>query len=366
MNGVFLSNRLFEGLAPDVLRSVGVRELECQPGDLIFEEGAPGSSLMLVGRGRVQISKTGRQGLQEILATIEENDFFGELSVIDRGTRSARAIAMEPTLLGELDDNAFKALMKSAPDTLTSTFTRVMVERLRDTNARYIEQLLRSERLAILGSMVSSIVHDLKNPISAILSSAQYLQNHVSTDSVRQLAEVIHSSALRIVDMSDELLGFARGKINIKPCPTSVRRLVQLLDDEIVNEVRSSGVEVVIRAVESDELILDENRITRCLANIIKNAQEAIGAKGTVTIQIRDAGTELEVSISDDGPGVPEAIRSRIFEPFVTSGKKHGTGLGMAIAKSTVDAHGGRMWLESEPGKGTTFHVVLPKKPNAG
>jgi CRP-like cAMP-binding protein len=231
MNGVFLSNRLFEGLAPDVLRSVGVRELEYQPGDLIFEEGAPGSSLMLVGRGRVQISKTGRQGLQEILATIEENDFFGELSVIDRGTRSARAIAMEPTLLGELDDNAFKALMKSAPDALTSTFTRVMVERLRDTNARYIEQLLRSERLAILGSMVSSIVHDLKNPISAILSSAQYLQNHVSTDSVRQLAEVIHSSALRIVDMSDELLGFARGTINIKPCPTSVRRLVQLLDD---------------------------------------------------------------------------------------------------------------------------------------
>jgi signal transduction histidine kinase len=363
MNGVFLSNRLFEGLAPDVLRSVGVTELEYQPGDLIFEEGAPGSSLMLVGRGRVQISKTGRQGLQEILATIEENDFFGELSVIDRGTRSARAIALEPTLLGELDDNAFNALMKSAPHTLTSTFIRVMVERLRDTNARYIEQLLRSERLAILGSMVGSIFHDLKNPISAILSSAQYLQNHASTDSVRQLAEVIHSSALRIVDMSEELLGFARGKINIKPCSTSVRRLVQLLDEEILNEVRSSGVEVVIRAVESDEVILDENRITRCLANIIKNAQEAIGGKGSVTIQIRDSGSELQVSISDDGPGVPESIRSRIFEPFVTSGKKHGTGLGMAIAKSTVDAHGGRIWLESERGKGTTFHVVLPKEP---
>jgi signal transduction histidine kinase len=366
MNGVFLSNRLFEGLPPEVLRSIAIREMEYQAGDLIFEEGASGSSLMLVGRGRVQISKTGRQGMQEILATIEENDFFGELSVIDRGTRSARAIALEPILLGELDDSTFNALMKTAPDTLTSTFTRVMVERLRDTNARYIEQLLRSERLAFLGSMVSSIVHDLKNPISAILSSAEYLQNRAPADSVRQLAEIIHSSALRIVDMSEELLGFARGKINIKPGPTSVRKLVQLLDEVILNEVRSSGVEVIIRGVECDQLFLDENRIIRCLANIVKNAKEAIGDKGTVTIQIRDSGTELEVSISDDGPGVPEAIRSRIFEPFVTSGKKHGTGLGMAIAKSTVDAHGGRIWLESQPGRGTTFHVVLPKKSDVG
>jgi signal transduction histidine kinase len=69
----------------------------------------------------------------------------------------------------------------------------------------------------------------------------------------------------------------------------------------------------------------------------------------------------LHVSISDDGPGIAEAIRSRIFEPFVTSGKKYGTGLGMAIAKSTIDAHGGRIWLESEVGKGTTVHLVLPK-----
>jgi signal transduction histidine kinase len=166
--------------------------------------------------------------------------------------------------------------------------------------------------------------------------------------------------------MSEELLGFARGKISIKPCSTSVRRLVRLLDEEILKEVRSSGTEVVIQVVENDQLVLDENRITRCLANIVKNAQEAIGAKGTITIRIRDLGSELQVSISDDGPGVPESIRSRIFEPFVTSGKKHGTGLGMAIAKSTVDAHGGRIWLESEPGKGTTFQVLLPKKPAAG
>jgi signal transduction histidine kinase len=361
MNEAFLSNRLFEGLTPEVLRSVDIQEVEYRPGDLIFDEGTAGSTLMLVGRGRVQISKTGRQGLQETLAIFEKNDFFGELAVIDRGPRSARAIALEQTLLGEVDHKTFTKLMNSAPDTLPLTFTRIMVQRLRYTNARYIEQLLQNERLTLLGTMVSSIVHDLKNPMSAILSSVDYLEKTAPSDSVRQLAEIIHSSALRIVEMSEELLGFARGKVSIRPRVTSARRLMELLDEEILNQVRDTRVQLVIRITAADDLTLDETRLTRCLANIIKNAKEALGDEGTITIQFRESGSELQVSISDSGPGIPEAIRSRIFEPFVTYGKKHGTGLGMAIAKSTVDAHGGRIWLESETGKGTTFHVVLPK-----
>jgi signal transduction histidine kinase len=128
-----------------------------------------------------------------------------------------------------------------------------------------------------------------------------------------------------------------------------------------LNQVRDTRVRLVIRITEADHLTLDEARLARCLANIVKNAIEALGDEGTITIEFREAGTELQVSISDSGPGIPEAIRSRIFEPFVTYGKKNGTGLGMAIAKSTVDAHGGRIWLESEIGIGTTFHVVLPK-----
>jgi len=139
---------------------------------------------------------------------------------------------------------------------------------------------------------------------------------------------------------------------------------VELLDEEILNQVRDSQVRLVLRITQADHLTLDEARLTRCLANIIKNAKEALGDEGTITIQFREAGSELQVSISDSGPGIPESIRSRIFEPFVTYGKKDGTGLGMAIAKSTVDAHGGRIWLESETGKGTTFHVVLPKNFN--
>jgi signal transduction histidine kinase len=366
MNEAFLSNRLFAGLSPETLRSVNIQEIEYQAGDVIFEEGIAGSTLMVVGHGLVQISKTGRQGLQETLATIGRNDFFGELAVIDHGPRSARAIALEPTLVGEVDHKAFTQLLHSAPDTLPLTFTRVVVERLRFSNARYIEQLLQSERLTILGSMVSSIVHDLKNPMAAILGSVDYLEKIAPSEPVRQLAGIIQASVFRMVEMSEELLGFAQGKVNLRPCATSVNRLLELLEEEILNQIRSSQVQLVVQIDKSGSLTLDETRLTRCLANIVKNAKEALGEEGTITIQICEVGSELNISISDNGPGIPESIRSRIFEPFVTYGKEYGTGLGMAIAKSTVDAHGGRIWLETETGKGTTFRVVLPKHVNPG
>ena len=362
MNEAFLSNLLFEGLPLEAFREVQIREREYQPGEVIFEEGAAGSTLMLVGRGLVRISKAGRQGLQEPLATIGANNFFGELAVIDHRPRSARAIALEPTLLGEVDHRTFTLLMESAPGTLPLTFTRIMVQRIRYTNSRYIEELLRNERLTILGTMVSSIIHDLRNPMSAILSSVEYLEKTAPTDSVRQLADIIRVSALKLVEMSDELLGFAQGKVNLKPRATSIGRLLKLLDQEILNDVRTSPVRVLLSTEDVGQLILDEARLTRCFANIIKNAKEALGEEGTITIQILNAGSKIKVSISDNGPGIPELIRGRIFEPFVTHGKKRGTGLGMAIAKSTVDAHGGRIWLESETGKGTTFHVEVPKQ----
>jgi signal transduction histidine kinase len=101
------------------------------------------------------------------------------------------------------------------------------------------------------------------------------------------------------------------------------------------------------------------------LTNIVKNAKEAIGSAGIIRIELRDADSNLAISIQDDGPGVPETIRRRMFEPFVTYGKKDGTGLGMAISKATLDAHGGQIWLESESKRGATFHLLVPKKPVA-
>ena len=137
---------------------------------------------MLVGKGRVQISKVGRKGKQEVLSILEANDFFGELAVIDHGPRSATATALDRSLIGEIDRPALDRLMESAPRVLPLNFTRVVVERLRYTNSLFIDELLQAERLTLLGTMVSSIVHDLKNPMSAIVSSVDYLERRSSDD----------------------------------------------------------------------------------------------------------------------------------------------------------------------------------------
>lgn len=362
MNEAFLSNRLFEGISADVLRSVAIQEMEYAPGTVIFPEDSQGATVMLLGKGRVQISKVGRKGNQEVLSILETNDFFGELAVIDHGPRSATATALQRSLIGEIDRPRLDRLMESAPHLLPLNFTRAVVQRLRYTNARFIDELLQAERLTLLGTMVGSIVHDLKNPMSAIISSVDYVERRSSDDYTRTLASIIRSSADRMVLLTEELLDFARGTAKLRYRPTTADRLLKALDEEILVQVRSTPVKLVVEQHSTSELWLDEGRMTRCVANLVKNALEAMKDRGRIRLALEEQGDQLLITVADNGPGIPEELRTRVFEPFVTYEKKGGTGLGLSIAKSCVEAHGGKIWLGSEIGKGTTFYVLLPKR----
>jgi signal transduction histidine kinase len=103
-------------------------------------------------------------------------------------------------------------------------------------------------------------------------------------------------------------------------------------------------------------------RVTRCLANVVKNAREAMRDRGKLRLEFEDRDGGLLVSVTDSGPGIPEGIRGQVFEPFMTYEKRTGTGLGLSIAKSCVDAHEGKISFETKPGIGTTFFVWLPKQ----
>jgi signal transduction histidine kinase len=362
MNDAFFRNRLFADVGAEILRSVAIREMEFKTGELIVREGAPGNSLLLVGTGRVQISKAGRQGHEEVLSVLEPNDFFGEFAILDHGPRSATAIALEPSLIGEIDRPALDLLMESAPRILPINFTKVVVERLRLTNARFIDELLRSERLTLLGTMLSSIVHDLKNPMTAIVSSVSYLRQKTSDEFTKNAADVIRGAADRMVLLTEELLDFARGTTRLRPSWTTADRILELLEQEILEQVRHSPIDVKIDVRTSDQFLIDEARMTRCLANIIKNAREALKDRGEISLIFSSREQGLLISVVDNGPGIPEPIRGQVFEPFVTYQKRSGTGLGLSIAKSCVEAHGGKIWFDTGSGTGTTFHVWLPTR----
>jgi signal transduction histidine kinase len=362
MNPIFFQNRLFADIPVDVLQATPVCEKVFDPETVIFRDGDYGDTMMLVGSGLVQISKAGRQGHEEVLSLIEANDFFGELALLDREPRSASAIALKDTVIGEIDRSAFEFLMEKAPRVLPINYTRVTVERLRSSNSRFIEQLLRSERLTILGTMLSSIVHDLKNPLAAITSSVSYLEQKTTDAFTKSAAQIIKSSADRVTLLTEELLDFARGTARLSPTWTTSARLVDLLEIEILEQIRRTAISVEIENRTKESFWIDEMRVTRCLANIVKNAREAMRDRGKLRLQFEDREGGLMVSITDTGPGVPEGIRLQVFEPFVTYEKRTGTGLGLSIAKSCVDAHEGKIAYKTGPTVGTTFYVWLPKQ----
>jgi signal transduction histidine kinase len=361
MHRSFFSNRFFSGMPLEVLEPLRIKEIHLPAGTVIFEEGSSGSTLLLVGEGRVKISISGNRGKEEILSTICPDDFFGELAVLDRGLRSASATTLEPTLLGEIDRRTLDRLMASSPTVLPLNFTQAVVQRLRQANARFIEQVVRTERLTLLGTMLSSIVHDLKNPISAILATSDYLEQKTNDEFTRTAAATIQSSAQRVWLMVEELLDFSRGTVRLKPFWTDAARLLDLLEHEILFQIRQTPVRLVTECRSSERFLLDEVRVTRCVANLVKNAHEAIADRGELAIRLIDENSGLLISVSDSGPGIPTAISEKIFEPFVSLNKPHGTGLGLAIAKACVDAHRGRIWFESSS-SGTQFMVWLPRE----
>src|SRR5438045_5572554 len=158
-------NRLFEGIESNLLDKIApnVHLVQLDTDEVIFREGDPGNLLYLVGKGSVKISKSGRGGQQETLGFIRPGNFFGEMALLDGEPRSAMATALEPTLLGAVDEPTFQHILELAPSRLHLNFLRLVSERQRSVNAHFISEVMRTERLSLVGAMANSIIHDLKN-----------------------------------------------------------------------------------------------------------------------------------------------------------------------------------------------------------
>src|SRR5215210_6884016 len=210
----FADNRLFRGIPPELLSTIGpeMELLHFDEGDVIFDEGAPGSSMYLVGEGRVKISKLGRGGQQETLSFIESDSFFGEMALFDGQPRSAQASAVESTVLGSVDDATFRTILEVAPTNLHMNFLHSVTDRLRRVNTHFITEVMRTERLSLVGSMANSIIHDLRNPVSVIRCCADLLASKASDPSSLEFTDIINKSLDGMMSMTQELLDFARGK----------------------------------------------------------------------------------------------------------------------------------------------------------
>lgn len=217
------------------------------------------------------------------------------------------------------------------------------------------------ERARSLELVSAKVAHELKNPLAAVKGLAQLLDRSAPDARTHERLEVISGEVTRMEAILRDYLSFSRPLEALRPGPVAVGPLV---DDVLaVLEGRAEGAGVAL-AREGDpvSLVGDGRRLKEALLNLLTNAIEATPAGGSVTVQLRREGEGGELVIRDTGRGIPEHLLSRVGSPFFTT-REGGTGLGVALARAIIQQHGGTLQYRSEPGRGTTATVSLPRRP---
>ncbi len=223
------------------------------------------------------------------------------------------------------------------------------------------ENLLKQERLSAIGQMMSTIVHDIRGPVNTIYGFVDLMADDSTTPEERQeFADIIRQEIQSITNMITELLDFSKGKTSILPRKTSAKNVMKRFEPRIRQMCDRHQIQLTLENTSNHLIHADEEKLVRVLYNISKNAVEAMGEGGQLTIRVSDTPDAVEFLIQDNGPGIPPEIQDRLFDSFVTSGKAGGTGLGLAIVKKVVDEHHGTIELDTAPGKGTTFRIRIP------
>ncbi|HKY32597.1 MAG TPA: response regulator [Candidatus Polarisedimenticolia bacterium] len=225
-------------------------------------------------------------------------------------------------------------------------------------------QLIQAEKLSALGELVAGVAHELNNPLTAVLGYAQLALAMDDITHVRRRLETVISEAERAGKIVRNLLTFARRQ------PPEKKHLDLNAIIEKTLELRAYHFKTSQIVLEKDlapalpRTMLDFQQIQQVLLNLFNNAEQAmLEARKGGRLLVSTAREEgwLEVRVRDDGPGIPREQQQKIFEPFFTTKSEgKGTGLGLSLCYGIVEEHGGRIWVESQPGHGATFIVWLP------
>ncbi len=226
------------------------------------------------------------------------------------------------------------------------------------------DSLEREQRLTTIGRLLSSVIHDLKTPLTVIRGYVQLMEASASTAEREKFAALILRQFDHIGTMQREVLEFARGEKRILLRKVYVQQFFDDVRDQLESDLAKRGIELVVDIQEKGTARFDEGKILRAVHNLARNAAEAMapggGGKFVIKVTRDKADGALVVSFSDTGPGIPKEIEHRLFQSFVTSGKRGGTGLGLAIVKKIVDEHGGTITVQSTA-RGATFKLRLPQ-----
>lgn len=236
-------------------------------------------------------------------------------------------------------------------------------ERMRRSLLKSQRALLESEQLATIGRMASSISHDLRHSLAAIVANSEFLcDGRLTTAQREELYQEVRTGVNLMTDLIDSLLEFARTRESLSPGYGNVSDVIQ----KAVHAVRlhprhhARAIDVLCKGLVSGWF--DPRTLERALYNLLLNACEAAPENGLVEVTAAEVGGKITIAVTDNGPGIAESIKGRLFHPFVSYGKENGTGLGLAVVQKIVHDHGGEISVKRAPQGTTVFTILLPAR----
>lgn len=351
------------------------------PGHDIFREGDRGGSLFILDKGEAHIIVHADETQEILVDTLGPARYFGEMAFLGDTSRMATIRTATECRLLEIDQNDFMAIAHTNPS-LLRTLMRQIIGHIRRTDRAVINELnvknvalqeayadLEAQE-ALRSQVIVTLSHELRSPLTSIRGYLGLVKQGAMTgDSLPVALDSITRNVEKIIGHTNDLLLLY--EMHPKAADYEYISVADLLI-EALNMARATmaaeakGVEMDI-APDLPEVYADRRSLVLAIRALIENAFKFSPEKTPVTLRVyRESGEGVAIAIQDEGIGIPEAERDRIFDPFYRLEKEGATqlfpglGVGLTIAKFVVERHNGRIILSSNPGAGSTFTIILP------
>lgn len=354
-------------------------KLEVHPsGKILFREGDEADKFYILVEGNLEIVKSLNNQEYQILAKGGPGDFFGEVALIDGLPRSATIILTEESTTLCILKADFDTIVNTQPEVAKAIMHSIstIVRRSNDMHINDLKKqnqiltttndsllqtqgaLLKAERMSTVGRFSSTILHDIRNPLTVISGYAQLITQSPGIDpKVAIAAEKIILEAEKIKNFSDGILDFIRGDLRLELHPIALSDFV----DNFYHKIESSFFirNITLKQDIPKEIILfaDPIRMERLFFNLASNSKKAMKEGGTLEITASMKNENIVIVVRDTGCGMTPEMITKAFESWSHAG---GTGLGMSIVKSIVDAHNANISISSKSGSGTAITMEFP------
>lgn len=382
-NRTFLRNiYFFHAMPEESLEKIATlcTEHAYSRGDILFFEDMAGDSFFIILEGELEIWKRYGSADAILLGVSSAGQPLGEMSLIDERPRSATVRARTPVRVYRINAKDFTTLL-SSDTAMCLALLKAVTMMVRRSNEYHMldldkqnrelmnayaelkavqDELVRRERLSVIGKFSSLILHDIRNPLSALKSRFELLMENYQDEVYRTSAcESIRQDISRMETIAAEFLDYGRGEIQLDMGIVQPDAFLNRFSAAISQTLSESAVVLHITSDLDKPVIMDEHRMLRVLVNAAENACSAMKRGGDLYVSAFREGENLVITIQDTGTGMSPEVLDSIFEPFY-SATPGGTGLGMIIIKAIVEAHKGHVQVESQPGSGTVVTLRIP------